>query len=304
MSQSRFWTLTLFEYTQDDKDVWSKLVAKGQATYCCFQEEVCPSSNKRHLQGYIVFQKRIRLGGVKKQLGSRTVHAVRSNGTPSQNREYCSKKESAVEGSFKEFGERPPDPARGKRTDFEVFKQAVADGLRCKRKAREEFPDLTAKYPRWCYDYIADQKDILVEEHAPREWQLDLQSLLSEEPDDRIVFFIVDESGNQGKTWFAKSYCKEYSDAQYLEPSKKADMAYALQDELRVLFINITRSTSGEKADYLYSFIEAVKDGMVFSPKYESRTKYYGNVHVVVMMNEKPNMSLLSQDRYRVIELN
>jgi len=303
MSQSRFWTLTLFEYTQDDKDCWSQLVAKGEATYCCFQEELCPSTNKAHLQGYIVFQKRIRLGGVKKLLGSRIVHAVRSNGTPSQNRAYCSKGDSSVEGSFREFGECPPDPARGKRTDFDAFKEAVGEGLRCKRKAREEFSELVAKYPRWCYDYIADQKDISVEDHAPRQWQMDLQGLLSEVPDDRIVYFVVDEKGNQGKTWLAKDYCKRHSDAQYLEPAKKADMAHALQDDLRVLFINITRTSGGEKADYIYFFIEAVKDGMVFSPKYESRTKYFGKVHVVVMMNEYPNMKLLSEDRYRLIVL-
>lgn len=81
-------------------------------------------------------------------------------------------------------------------------------------------------------------------------------------------------------------------------------MAYALQDNLRVLFLNITRTSSGDKGDYIYSFIESVKDGMVFSPKYESRMKYLGKVHVVVMMNEEPNKKLLSNDRYYVIDLN
>ena len=113
----------------------------------------------------------------------------------------------------------------------------------------------------------------------------------------------MDEKGNQGKTWFAKDYCKRNVDAQYMEPAKKADMAYALQDDLRVLFINVTRSACGEKGDYIYSFIESVKDGMVFSPKYESRTKFLGKVHVVMMMNEYPNMQLLSEDRYRLITL-
>lgn len=304
MSQSLFWTLTLFNYKQDDIDKWKTLVDQGVAKYCCFQEESCPTIGKAHLQGYIVFQKRIRLGGVKKALGAPSVHAVRSNGTPSQNRDYCSKSKTAIEGSFCEVGQIPEDPVRGKRNDFEPFKEAVAQGLRCKRKAREDFPELVAKYPRWCYDYLADQKDISVEEHTPREWQVDLSTLLSQEPDDRVVFFVVDKEGNRGKTWFAKHYCKHHSDAQYMEPAKKADMSYALQDDLRVLFINITRSSAGDKGDYIYSFIEAVKDGMVFSSKYESRTKYFGKCHVVVMMNQEPNYELLSADRYRVIDLN
>lgn len=303
MSQSRFWTLTLFGFTQDDKDRFGKLVDEGVATYCCFQEESCPRTGKAHLQAYVVFQKRIRLAGVKKALCSRTVHAVRSDGTPSQNREYCSKPNSAVPDSFREYGSIPSDPARGKRNDFEEFKEAVKAGLRDKKRAREEFPALVAKYARWCYDYIDDQKDVSVEEHALRDWQADLDGLLSEAPDDRAVVFVVDKEGNRGKTWFAKHYVKLHDDAQFMEPAKKADMAYALQDNLRVLFLNITRSSSGEKADYLYSFIEAVKDGMVFSPKYESRMKYLGKVHVVVMMNQDPNFELLSTDRYRVINL-
>lgn len=303
MSQSLFWTLTLFDYTEDDKASWRNVVAAGKAVYCCFQEEVCAKTGRAHLQGYVVFQKRIRLAGVKKALGSRTIHAVRSNGTPSQNRAYCSKEESSVQGSFEEVGQIPADPARGKRSDFDAFKEAVEEGLRCKQEARRRFPELVAKYPRWCYDYLADQEDVCVEEHEYRPWQADLQAFLSEDPDDRRVYFVVDKEGNKGKTWFAKDYVKKNSNAQYMEPGKKADMAYALRDDVRVLFLNVTRASAGDKGDYLYSFIESVKDGMVFSPKYESRTKYLGKCHVVVMSNNEPNYELLSTDRYYVIEL-
>jgi len=80
-------------------------------------------------------------------------------------------------------------------------------------------------------------------------------------------------------------------------------MAYALQDTLRVLFLNVTRSVDESQLNYLYSFLESVKDGMVFSPKYESRMKYYGKVHVVVMMNQWPNEALLSADRPLLIVL-
>lgn len=303
MSRTRFWTLTLFDYKDEDISNWSQVVAEGKAQYLCFQEEVAPTTGAKHLQGYICFEKTTRLTGVKKALGSRTLHAVRSNGTPSANRTYCSKPETAVEGSFKEFGEIPAEPSRGKRTDFERFKEAVEDGLRCKRKAREEFPELTAKYPRWCYDFISDQQDIQCEEHSYYEWQADLESLLSEPPDDRKVIFVVDTTGNQGKTWFAKHYCKLHEDAQFLEPAKKADMAYALRESIRVLFLNITRTSDSDKNDYLYSFIECVKDGMIFSPKYESRMKYLPKCHVVVMMNDLPKRNLLSADRYSIIEL-
>jgi len=302
--QGRFWTLTLNNYTEDEIEVWKTIVNDGEASYICFQKEVAPSTGTPHLQGYAVFPKNKRLTAIKKVFRTDRIHAVLSNGTPSQNRTYCTKSVSAVPDSFYESGELPPDPKRGKRSDFEAFTEAVENGLRCKKQARKEFKDLTAKYPRWCYDILADQKDLSVEDFPLYPWQEDLQSALSAPGDDRTITFVVDKNGNQGKTWFAKWYTKKHEDAQFMEPSKKADMAYALQDNLRVLFINVTRTSDSGTLDYLYSFVESVKDGMVFSPKYESRMKYYDKVHVVVMMNSEPNMELLSADRYNIIELN
>lgn len=306
MSRTRFWCLTLNNYSEDDISSWSRVVLEGKAQYICWQQEIAPSTGTPHLQGYVVFPKTIRLEGVKKALGTRGVHAIRSNGAPSANRTYCSKEKDSVPESFREFGTLPEDPVRGTRNDFEDFKEAVKNGLRCKAKARHQFPSLTAKYPRWCYDILADQAVVCCEEHPLFEWQQSLNDLLEAPPNDRTIYFVVDHQGNQGKTWFAKQYVKSHVDSQYMEPGKKADMAYALQENIRVLFLNVTRTSDSDKTDkheYLYSFIEAVKDGMVFSPKYESRTKFLGKVHVVVMMNKEPNRDLLSHDRYHIIDI-
>lgn len=294
---TKYWTLTLNNYTAEEIELFDNAVSKGDCVYTCYQREIGADTGTPHLQGYAVFKVRKRLPGVKKTFGRR-IHAVLSNGSPSSNRTYCQKTETAVENSFKEFGEIPDDPTPGRRTDFETFKEAVKGGLRCKRQARTDFSELVAKYPRWCYDVLADQNEISLEEHPLREWQVELERMLAEEPNDRQVLFIVDEEGNKGKTWFAKRYVQNHSNAQYLEPSKKADMAYALQDDLRVLFLNITRTSDSKNHEYLYGFIESVKDGMVFSSKYDSRMKFYGNLHVVVMMNKPPDESLLSSDRY------
>lgn len=304
MAQGKYWTITLNNYEDSDLAQWRNVVAEGKASYICWQKEVAPSTGTPHLQAYVSFPTNKRLNAVKRVLGER-IHAVRSNGTPSSNRAYCSKTDrGGQEGTFEEYGQIPKDPKRGTRTDFDDFQEAVNSGLRCKRKARSDFPELVAKYPRWCYDILADQKDLCVDEHSELyEWQKELDAQLSQPADDRKVTFVVDKEGGQGKTWFAKQYCKKHADAQFMEPSKKADMAYALQDELRVLFLNVTRTSDSNNQDYLYAFVESVKDGMVFSPKYESRMKYYDKVHVVVMMNQDPNMELLSGDRYDIMEL-
>lgn len=305
MSRSSNWVFTLNNYLDDEISQIDSLFRDEKAVYLCYQKETAPTTGTPHLQGYISCPGRVRLSGLKKLLGPRA-SCLLANGSPSACRTYCSKKESSVPGSFKEFGVLPEDPKKlqGKRNDFAPFLEAVAGGLRCKRQARIDFPQLVAKYPRWCYDILSDQREIQVESHELHEWQKDLEKCLLEEPTDREIIFIVDKEGCQGKTWFAKHYCNVHEDAQFMEPGKKADMAYALQDNLRVLFLNVTRSTDPASQNYLYSFMESVKDGMVFSPKYESRMKYFGNVHVVVMMNEEPNQSLLSKDRYAITKLN
>lgn len=140
------------------------------------------------------------------------------------------------------------------------------------------------------------------QEHDLNDWQKWMDGTLDNDPDDREIMFVVDEEGGKGKTWFAKRYCRRHKDAQMIEPGKKADMAYALDEGIRVLFLNLTR----QQCEHLqYSFLEAVKDGMVFSPKYESRMKYMQQkVHVVVMMNQQPDMTMLSQDRYNIWNIN
>lgn len=178
--------------------------------------------------------------------------------------------------------------------------QDVKDGCVDKETLREKHSGVLARYPRYCQEYIDDHTKTEVTDHPLHAWQQLLSDKLTRQTNDREVIFVVDEAGNQGKTWFAKWYCAKHETAQYMEMSKKADMAYSLRRNVTHLFVNCTR----QQVDYLnYSFLEAVKDGMVFSGKYESCTKIIGPCHVIVMMNQHPDMEALSKDRYKIIEI-
>ena len=67
-----------------------------------------------------------------------------------------------------------------------------------------------------------------------------------------------------------------------------------------VLF-DCPRSKQGEYIQY--DFLEEVKNGYVFSGKYEPRIKRFKVPHVVVAMNEYPDMEKLSADRYNIITI-
>lgn len=221
-------------------------------------------------------------------------HFTIAKGSPEENRVYCTK-----EGKYEEFGQIT---TQGIRSDLDDFKDAVKQGNTSLKRLREDFSDICAKYPRFVREYVEDNRSIPeLDNHPLRDWQAELNQELLKAPDDRKITFVVDVEGNSGKTWFAKYFCRLHENAQYMEMAKKADMAYSLNPEVKTLFVNCTR----QQLEFLnYSFLEAVKDGMVFSPKYESGMKILGKVHVVVMMNNYPDMEALSKDRYNVVELN
>jgi len=76
----------------------------------------------------------------------------------------------------------------------------------------------------------------------------------------------------------------------------------ALDTSIRVLFLDCPRSKQGDFIQY--DFLENVKNGRIFSGKYESGMKYLDPVHIVVMMNEDPDLSKLSRDRPIIITIN
>lgn len=297
MSRAKNWCFTINNHDNESLVLLRNSSQLPCCRYLVFQQEVGEEGTS-HIQGFISLKSQQRLNQLKTLVGNRA-HLEVAKGSPQQNRDYCSKSKTAVAGTFEEYGELPAP--QGKRNDLAELVQAVKGGEFNLKRLREEHPDVCAKYPRFVKEIIGDHAPLPeIENHTLRVWQETLNNLLSQPPGDREIIFVVDEIGNQGKTWFAKKYCRDHDDAQYLEPGKKADMAYTLGTTNRVLFVNVTR----QQVEHLqYSFLESVKDGLVFSPKYESGMKYLPKMHVVILMNQQPDMTLLSSDRYKIINL-
>lgn len=185
---------------------------------------------------------------------------------------------------------------------MEDFKRSVKEGVTDMKTLRELHSSVCALYPRFVKDYVRDnQEKITVEAHPLRIWQQELNQILINAPDKREVIFIVDTVGDKGKSWFAHYYCDLHDNAQIIIPGKKADMTFVVEESKRVVFLDCPRSKQGEFIQY--DFLEELKNGFIFSPKYESMNKRMKTPHVVVLMNEEPDMTKLSRDRYRIIRL-
>lgn len=80
---------------------------------------------------------------------------------------------------------------------------------------------------------------------------------------------------------------------------KTSDLAYSYSGE-RVVTFDFVRST---QAVLNYAVIESIKNGTLFSPKYESCTKNFDIPHVIVFSNFEPDLEKLSRDRWDIIRM-
>lgn len=293
MSLAKNWCFTLNNYTDDDITRLDALVDENKAKYIIYGKEVGEQGTP-HLQGLVILENRCRMAQVKRILGSNPHVEIPRNLNASI--QYCKK-----EGDWKEFGTRANN--QGKRTDIDSFKEDVKAGMLDLRRLREKHSEVYAKYTRFCLEYVQDNYPVLsIPAYELRNWQRFLQQKLETPPDRRKIIFVVDEIGNSGKSWFAHFYTqKNEIICQVLLPGKKSDMAFVLKPNLRILFLDAPRSKQGEYIQY--DFLEDLKNGYVFSNKYESKIKTYEPMHVVVNMNERPDMTKLSEDRYDIINI-
>lgn len=258
------------------------------------------SSGTRHLQGFVIFHRRIRFGSVR-GLFPRGVHLECARGTSQQAADYCKK-----ESDFSEFGELPL--SQGRRNDWDAFREwsSNAECMPTLISIARDFPHLYARYGERML-VIAEANrtapELLARGSTPRDWQVPLRdSLLLECEDDRSVLFYVDEQGNQGKSWFCRYMLQNYSEVtQVLGVGKRTDIAYMIDPTKRIFLFDIDRSS----ADYLqYPVLEQLKDRLVTSTKYAGIMKVIEHLpHVVVFMNKDPDMDALSEDRYIITKI-
>lgn len=146
---------------------------------------------------------------------------------------------------------------------------------------------------------------ILISEAAFYDWQLMLFQILTGRADNRTIYWYWEAIGNVGKSAFAKLMCARY-DA-LIVSGKAADINCGIAGfkEEKGYFpdIIIVDCPRGNIRHMNYAAIEQVKNGLVFSGKYESKQLIFNPPHVVVFANEPPIRDMYSEDRWRVIEL-
>lgn len=150
-------------------------------------------------------------------------------------------------------------------------------------------------------------------------WQRDAKSLVSGPqgapsgwgdricvPDDRKIYWFWDEKGCSGKSALCKHLKLKFGKSVMTCAGKTGDINYAVAERLNsghdieILLIDIPRSN----IDYVnYGAIEKIKDGYVFSGKYESCEVVFNSPHVLVFANSPPHVHNMSLDRWVIKEI-
>lgn len=120
-------------------------------------------------------------------------------------------------------------------------------------------------------------------------------------PNDRIIYWVYDKEGNNGKSALAK-YLVVEKKCGYLSNAKTADIAcYCSKNICDGYVMDFSRSFQDS---INYGAIENLKNGLLFSSKYESGLVIMNSPFIVCFSNELPKIEKMSKDRWRILDIN
>nr|QRI44184.1 MAG: replication-associated protein [Cressdnaviricota sp.] len=292
---SKRWCFTLNNPSAED---YSAVGGDGWGVFGLYQLELAPTTGTPHLQGAVVFATAQRLSALRK-LHARASWSVMRD--LDRSIVYCSDdSKAAVPFVRKRWGTLPV--GQGTRTDIhEAADIVLAGGVAA---LAQSMPHMIIRYPAGLR-YLEQLRPVVPEVVAPpvwRPWQQGVLDLLATEPDDRTIHWYVDSDGGQGKSTLVRAVTGTGQPCSAISLSGKvADMALAYTRE-RCVFFDISR-TMAENVRHLADFAEKLKNGMIFSTKYESRVKMFRPPHVIFFSNSPPEPGLWSADRLRLTVL-
>lgn len=290
------WCFTLNNPTELETEQLRNLYESNEnINYLVFQTEL---GNTLHHQGFFQLKHKKVMGTAKSYISDRA-HLEKTKGTPQQNRDYCTKDDTRVDGPF-EFGDIPA--GKGARNDIAEFTLAMKEKLLTESEIIDLFPSILAKYPRYVKTLTNSIQEAQVPEYAltPRPgWQTDLYTLLQSPADSRQITWFVDKVGGSGKSTFAREWRIDGQSGFIVTGGRHQDIYYAYQRQ-PVVFVDLARVAEDKVP---YEVMENFKNGGFLSTKYESRWMKFKIPHVIVFSNFEPDESKLSADRWNIINI-
>ena len=135
----------------------------------------------------------------------------------------------------------------------------------------------------------------------PYGWQLQVVDILKTKPDKRTIHWFWEPKGNVGKTTLCKYLVVKHN--ALMLTGKSTDMFHMLAKnptKRTLVIVDVPRSSAG----YVnYGAIEQIKNGLVFSGKYEGAQLVFNSPHVIAFANSAPDLKEMSSDRWHIVQI-
>lgn len=140
-----------------------------------------------------------------------------------------------------------------------------------------------------------------------KDWQQDIINIINGPVDKRKVYWFWEPVGNTGKSFIAKYLALKY-DA-IIATGKTNDIFNQVKkwieenEEIIQLPPTIIDNPRSDYGHINYSAIEQLKNGFMYSGKYEGGKITGLGPHIIIFANDKPDMDQLSHDRFVIHEI-
>lgn len=136
-------------------------------------------------------------------------------------------------------------------------------------------------------------------------WQADVLEKLSQPADDRTVYWVYDAKGGNGKSFLCKYL---YLTRNVIIADGKKDNIFNQMNikvneqglEPEIVMLDIPRCG---QAYMNYGVIEQIKNGLIYSGKYEGGDVIFDAPHIIIFANFEPDYAQFTSDRWNVINL-
>lgn len=294
----RNWCFTVF-----DMGVPLPPVDTDRVRYIVWQQERSPTTNVLHFQGYVEFNVPVTMGQCKAIFCDNTMHLEIRRGTRTQARDYCMKDDTREPGTtFSEFGVFVNG---GQHSSLEECYMDIKNGATA-GEICENFPALYIRHKHHIDELIVDRNRLdnlkrTREDYETVEWRAWQREVIDklEEQAVRQVLWVVDPTGNNGKTFLARYLISQ--GAFLVRAGKHQDIYHAFTTMCPCPTMAVFDLTRSSQETIPYSVMESLKDGMIFSSKYQSKVITFTAMKVLVLSNFTPqNLDAhLSVDRYQ-----
>lgn len=296
------WCLTLFD-VQNRTNHIERLKAstdEGSVRYFVEGYEICPETGRHHIHVYIYWKSKRSFSAVKKDYPFAHIESRKAEDVQ-QAVDYVKKDDTKrFPGDWSEYGTQPVDK-RGKVNSWPVILEDIKKGM--------SMEEITEKYVEEAIRYANGIKS-MYELHRPKhkfnildkygkynKVQEEILSYVESPTHDREIYWVYDQKGGVGKTDLANHLISNNGFLVFGN-AKTADVALAWNGQ------NVIFDYSRSQQDHInYGVIEDIKNGRIFSGKYQSCTKLYARPKVLVFANFLPDTSKMSEDRWNIVSV-